>query len=364
MKQANLCVCICTYQRVSLLRRLIDDLCGQTVLPDIVIIVDGDPDSGRVLAMLEGYRSFPILSFVYVPSNHANLAYQRYLGWRVAKVEACQILLYLDDDLSIEQPDAVENVIYPLINCNNIVGVTAYSTVGDLKNKLPDQAVLIDRSSINKNIPKFVHAFGSTKHIPTGGLSPVGNRRLPNLTHKDYEQVTWMYGRVMAYSMEVLREECFSNDLFAISEHGWGLGEDTFLSHIVSTYGTILLATNAVFIHPHDAPPNAYPTDAFQLGHTTAYSRRLLNDYYRGFDSPKFSDRYALVKSYFGNALLNIYRALTQPARHRFAYAAGYFLGALRGLVQKPTAENLTPEIDWREDAEQALQNVKIVKRK
>ena len=165
----------------------------------------------------------------------------------------------------------------------------------------------------------------------------------------------------MAYSMRALSEECFSEDLFALDHIRCGLGEDTFLSRKVRSTGQLLLAFCAQFEHPDDDLPKSYPYQADKLGYASAYSRRLLNDHYRGFNPPRVPDRFALVKSYLGTVCLNWWRAVTGPKRHRFAYAWGYSRGTLRGLLQKPTARNLTPQINWRRDADAALKNLVVV---
>ena len=43
------------------------------------------------------------------------------------------------------------------------------------------------------------------------------------------------------------------------------------------------------------------------------------------------------------------------------SYTWGHSRGALRGLLQKPTARNLTPQINWRRDADAALKNLVVV---
>jgi hypothetical protein len=91
------------------------------------------------------------------------------------------------------------------------------------------------------------------------------------------------------------------------------------------------------------------------MGFGVAYSRRLLNDNYRWPETPRISDRIALLKSYFGTALLEWFRALRTPKAHRFAYAWGYTVGAVKGVFSSPRASRLTPEIDWTRDAERTL---------
>ena len=121
------------------------------------------------------------------------------------------------------------------------------------------------------------------------------------------------------------------------------------------------MAFCARYEHPNADLPMAYPYQPYRFGYASAYSRRLLNDYYRGFEAPRLKDRLALVKSYAGTSILNWWHALTAPRAYRFSYAWGYVVGAFRGLIQKPTAQSLTPHIDWWGDAEVALNNMLVI---
>ncbi len=353
MGNLRLCICIPTYRRVSLLQHLLYDMSLQTVKPETLVIVDGDPGSGEVLNMLSGSTLSAAWRTVYVPSNHANVAYQRYLGWKVARQTSASILLYLDDDLRIEQRDAVERVILPLTQEPGVVGVTARIISGGNPDAFREAPVLRDRSTkLGPILSRMVKWLGSK--IPPGGLTPTGNRRLPE-GKEEHEAVHWLYGRVMAYTMDAMDEDCFSGDLFALCAIHCGMGEDTFLSRRVGAKGRLLIGWNATFLHPDDALPCAYPIQAHRLGYAIAYSRRLLNDDCRYPDPPTLADRLALVRSYLGNILLSWGQALVHPARHRFAYAWGYTVGAARGLIQRPSARRLTPYINWARDAEEAV---------
>lgn len=359
---ADYTLCICTYKRPQLLKKLLQDVVRQTQWPDAVIIVDGDPASQAVATLL-ATMDFPAAwRLLYLPSNYGNLSYQRYLGYKAAKNLQALALLYLDDDLRIFQTDAIEKVIAPLTwEADNIVGITAPSQTGGFEGIQGAEALLDQDHQSRAGTPFLVKMFGAARNIPPGGLSPSGHRRSPLSQGNNYSPVEWLQGRVMAYSMRALSEECFSEDLFALDHIRCGLGEDTFLSRKVGSKGQLLLAFCAQFEHPNADLPKSYPYQAYKLGYASAYSRRLLNDHYRGFDPPLLSDRFALVKSYLGTACLNWWRAVTGPKRHRFAYAWGYSRGALRGLLQKPTARNLTPHIDWWAEAEATLANQVIL---
>lgn len=359
MQTLRLNVCIPTYKRVPLLQRLLEDISSQTIQPQAVIIVDGDPASSEVMQMLTNVALPRAWRIVYLPSNHANLAYQRYLSWRVAREISCEVLLYFDDDLRLLQPDTIEKVIAPFASDSSVVGVTTPSVTGSLE-RFEDTEAL--RDSMNPLLLFLARRFGSYRKTPPGGLTPVGHRRSPFRDNDDvYSQVEWLQGRVMAYQMSAMEQECFSADLFAIYRTRLGKGEDTFLSRQVGSKGRLLMAFNTQVGHPNDDMPKAYPYRARRLAYATAYSRRFLNDHYRSPAPPTLSDRLALLKNYVGVTAVAWLRALTSFRAYRFAYAWGYTQGAIRGLIQKPTAKNLTPQIDWWADAEEALQNQRAI---
>lgn len=359
MKFLKFALCIPTYKRTFLLHFLLKDISLHSKQPRALVIVDGDPVSGEVMKMLTGAALPATWRVIYVPSNHANLAYQRYLGWRVAKETDCDVLLYFDDDLRLPQPDIIERLIAPFALDKTVVGVTAPSDTGSLA-KFEDTEAL--RDSKNLLLLFMARYFGSYRKTPPGGLTPVGHRRWPDQNnHKDYAPVQWLQGRVMAYRMNALDQTCFSEDLFAVYSARLGKGEDTFLSRQVGAKGTLLMAFNTRVEHPDADTPKAYPYRARKLAYATAYSRRFLNDHYRSPAPPTLSDRLALLKNYVGVTAFAWLRAITSFKMHRFAYALGYTQGAIRGLLQKPTAKNLTPHIDWWADAEEALARCQVL---
>src|SRR5690606_30859384 len=120
MKMCNISICIPTYKRTHLLKLLIQDLFQQNTQPDHIIVVDGDPNSGSVMEMLNTLDSS--IRITYVPSNHGNLAYQRYLGWKAVDMLNVEILIYLDDDERLLQEQVIEYLINPF-SCNEVVGL-------------------------------------------------------------------------------------------------------------------------------------------------------------------------------------------------------------------------------------------------
>ena len=356
----QLAVCIPTYHRPQLLRQLLCDLSRQTISIDRLIIVDGDPCSREVLETVAGAPCHA-RELRYVPSNHANLPYQRFVGWRAAA--GAQWLLYLDDDLRLLHPDSAERLIRPLrASRGRVVGTTAELEASSAASKATGSACRREPPRF-RMLAELARRFGSSGGILAGDLSPAGHRRPPIDRNRPYELVGWLRGGAMAYRMSAITPDCFRDALFAMSEHGWGLGEDTLLSRHIGARGVLLTAFRAGFVHPAGDRTVAYRRTAFGRGYATAYSRRLLNDHYRSFESPRWADRMALTKSYAAHALLGWFHALSHADKHAGAFALGYTLGALRGLLQSPTSRRLCPGIDWRADAEAALSQARTLLR-
>ena len=351
------CICIPTFKRARLLALLLSDIARQRVQPRFIVVVDGDPRSGEVLHLLQNARAESGSEFCYIPSNHANLAYQRYLGWRVAASEGCQILGYLDDDLRINNPHSLEQLIAPMLpNNSEVVGCTGEIRFGDLQNIGEEQHTVRDRYDFSrKPRSSLVKLFGSSRGLHPGDLTASGHRCPPDPSAGSQVPVHWLRGGVMGFRMSALSEDCFSTDLFALSEIGCGHGEDTLLSRRVASRGHLLMIFDAVFDHPNADTPKAYATKARRMAWGTAYSRRLLNDNYRWPAAPTAADRLVLWKSYAGTTMLNLFHALRSPKAHRFAYTWGYFLGAAKGVFMPPSHQRLTPHIDWQKDAAAAL---------
>lgn len=344
----KLILCICTYRRAQLLRQLLEDVLIQTICPEQIVIVDGDPTSGEVLEVMVAFVQ-NTTKITYLPSNHANLPYQRYLGWRVAQKSDCEILLYLDDDLRLRGKNVLEIIVEPFTRNPTIIGTTFQARL--------DDSVDSNRLYQSNVFSSIVKSFGSGKKILPGGLTSSGYRKAPLLSASGYANVEWMSGRVMCFLMSVIKEKCFLDDLFAMYETHLGKAEDTLLSRCVlhGQKGQYLCFSDLNIQHPNDVSPNAYPTKPYQYGYAIAFSRRLINDHYRGLNQVLLSDRIALLVSYLGNSLINWFRAFMTFKNYHFSYAWGFTLGSLRGSLQKPTAKNLTPHIDWHKDAESAL---------
>lgn len=329
-------------------------------MPGTIIIVDGDPQSGQVLAMLHVLEIPSHISIHFIPSNYPNLSYQRYLGWLAAKELPVKHLLYLDDDLRLYQHNAVEKLIDKLEMDSRSAGATCEIIMGEVGEEYSSHPALVEHLKKNKRLLFLVDRFGAARSTQPGGLTPAGNR-IPPAPSSTFSPIQWLRGGVMLFRSDALKEDCFSEDLFALYHIRCGKGEDTYLSRQVMKYGQMIYVQDVQVEHPNNDLPKTYPITAYKFAYATAYSRRFLNDHYRINSPPNILDRLELIKTYLGNNFLNFTRAFLHPRQHRFSYAAGYFLGSLRGLVQKPTARNLTPNINWKEAAAEALGKQQVI---
>ena len=333
------CICIPTYKRCESLIALLLELTKQSISPQVLAIIDGDPLSGDVLRALIAKqidRSFK--NVIYIPSNHANLPYERYLGWKLAEQASSRYLVYLDDDLLPSGPETLSKLVEPLAFSNgDVIAVTSKIVYPFSRKESKDRW--------------FIHLLGDARRSRPGTITPSGNRIPVTSDGRDYIHVDYLGGGAMAFLTNALSDEVFSRDLFAVYEKRIGKGEDTILSLRLKGVFTFLFAFNSVFLHPENDPV-AYPTSGFNRGYAIAISRRMINDNYRGKHSPLMRDKLALYKTYIGVSILNLAR---MKDMYHFQFAVGYIRGVLSALIHKPSASNLTPGIDWWSDAEAAL---------
>lgn len=303
-----------------------EQIADQTLHPDLFLIVDGEGGSPDVdvIARRAAEGAIPVR---VVRSTQPNLPFQRYLAWRAAR--GSRLLVFLDDDLLLPRRDALAQLTAPLRE--GPLGIAA--TTAQIRSSAPVRRPFFAGSR-----------FGSSRLAEPGAMTPTGVRIEPDAATRD---VAWLRGGAMAFRTDVLSGDCFPHSLFALAGRGWGMGEDLALARRVLRRGRIVLTPEAVFVHPNDEPSQAVPGGECRRGFAAAYSRRLLNDLYRGDQPPLLSDRLALVRGYAGGVA-----AALRDARP--GYAGGYALGALLGCVAPPSPR-LAPHINWEREAARSL---------
>lgn len=100
-------IVICTKNRSEDLKKAIDSILAQTVLPDEVIITDASDDN-RTQKLIEDYsyrHARPV--FKYIKSPISSSTYQRNLGIKAAKHD---ITFFFDDDVVLERNYLAETI--------------------------------------------------------------------------------------------------------------------------------------------------------------------------------------------------------------------------------------------------------------
>ena len=330
----SLTLAVPTFRRAALLARLIEQVGHQTCRPDSLVLIDGEGGCPAVAAVARNAAAAG-LHTTLVRSTQANLPFQRYLGRLAA--ERSGALVFLDDDLILEDRQALGALTEPLLRgSGRVAAVTAQI-------RSPGRAA---------RPLAIARRFGRIRSTQPGSLTPGGVRTPPASNSAPYAEVGWLRGGAMAFRTSALTADCFPHALFALAGRGWGMGEDLALALRVLRKGRILLARQARFGHPGDDSSRAVRSEELIRGFASAYSRRLLNDLYRGDQPPRVSDRLALGATQVG--------ALATALRDgRIQFAVGYAGGALAGLLRPPSPA-LQPEISWELEASVSLASMEV----
>lgn len=352
-------VCIPTYKRAGILRSLLADLAAVSSRVDAIVVVDGDPESGEVRAMLTDFVHHTAIPprIYYLRSRHANLAYQRYIGSQCSNFS--KILVFLDDDIRIDAPDAIERLIWPLMNDAAVVATTA--RIHFPSRSFQGETLDSIEQARKPATWRALRGWGSSSGLPQGGITPVGTRVPVSEDGPEYCPVEWLHGGVMAFRRELLTPEFFSDSLFELTRMGCGLGEDTYLARMARSTGGLMYARRAVFLHPNSDEPKAYDTQHSRLAYAMAFSRRFVNDTMRGTAKPKLSDRIALLKSLGAGVLGAMLRWARTRNSRSFAFLKGYLRGARHALELRPRYLTSRSSIDWRADAITDLQSLEEI---
>jgi len=335
---SSLAIAVPTYRRPHLLARLLSDLTEQDLKPDVIIVVDGEADTAGVREVLA--RGWPF-STKLIHSTQANLPFQRRLAYQASA--GCDLLLYLDDDLRIRDRTSVR-VVVKALDGPGVVAATA--------------AILAPAS---RRPQPWARGRGSSRRVWAGDLTPSGNRTAPPTDGNTYPKVGWLRGGVMAFRRPALSLDCFPESLMGMASVGLGLGEDLVIARRVLRRGRIVLAVDAKFEHPATDQTRSFVTTGFRGGFAAAYSRRLINDVYRGDRPTYLVDRLALGASWAGNAAHEAAEALRSLSLVQSARACGYVCGALEGAIRPPGQAHTGGMVGWDFEARRSLETIERV---
>ncbi len=251
---------ICTYQRPEPLKRLLDSVSQQTVLPNQILIIDGSKDE-RTGSLLK-QDPFPNLEYYKVNEQQRGLTRQRNFGVEKLKQDV-EVVFFLDDDTVLD-PSYFEEILKTYEKHPEALGVS-----GHIINEQEWQQVSIgyqpteseflynNWKRIEGSRFKLRKKFGLSPNVPPGFM--------PDFSHgystgflppsgKTYE-VEMMMGGIASYKKEVFEKLQFSPYF-----EGYGLYEDADFSLRLSKLGKLYVNTNARVEHHHasEGRPNKY----------------------------------------------------------------------------------------------------------
>ena len=331
-RRRRLTIAIPTYRRPRLLARILVQLQRQTQHPERLVVIDGEGGRGDAEAVLERSRWAVRTRTVFVPSTHANLPFQRWLGRRSSADS--DDLIFFDDDLLL--PD-IETVA-------KLTAALAQAEAATCAVNLPL------RDAPRTHLGPLPLAL--LRRAAPGSLTPGGARRQPAADGSPLPAIEWLRGPVMAVRCSALPPERFPYDLFALASIGSGMGEELALARCLQ--GRIVFVRNLTVEHPDTEPSQVLASQAERKGFAIAYSRRLLNDLCRN-GQPSWSDRAGLAWTWCGGMAAAAADGLSKRRPEPWRFAKGYLRGALGGALCPPTHARLTPGMNWEEDARRSL---------
>ncbi len=251
---------ICTYNRPKALNLLLESVKEQTLLPDVILIIDGSRDHKTKEALQKSI--IPNLYYFQVEDHDRGLTKQRNFG--ISKVDAnMDVVCFLDDDVILENnyfqvlldtyntyPDAigVGGYIKDVVNWKTFTESISIQSDDYVKDgyirKLGSRNVLRKKLHLLSNeppgyMPSFSNGF-STSFLPPS-----------NKTYK----VEFFMGGVSSFKTELLKNLKFSEYF-----EGYGLYEDMDYCLRASKIGQLYVNTAAKLDHYHepDGRPNQF----------------------------------------------------------------------------------------------------------
>ena len=245
---------VCTYKRPESLKRLLDSVDKQTLLPAKILIIDGSPDD--LTENLLNKNSYRNLDYYRVHEENRGLTKQRNFG--VQKIDsACEIVCFLDDDIILNKT-YFERLIGTYKILPEALAVSGYITNGTLWEKSTEAHEKIPGRFYFDGWNRVEGSrFGMRRKF---GLAPDKNPgMMPDFSHgystaflppsgKIYE-VEMLMGGLSSYRNKIFLEMSFSSYF-----EGYGLYEDADFSLRLAKKGKLYVNTSARLEHHHDAP--------------------------------------------------------------------------------------------------------------
>lgn len=252
-------VIIATHERADLVLSLIQQIRESDPRPQEILVVDSSQESDSRLSSLETVR--------LIRPSHPNQPYQRFVGYLAARSD---LLVFLDDDVTILQPDWLERLASALAEPGVVAVQPKVRFESAFLAGLPRGVSAHWRRYGLGRILKILSGNGP---VSPGGLSYNGRR---GAAPDEGGCVQWFIGAAFAVRRSALYGPGFNFKLFDIFEEKVGMGEDTLLGLDVSHSGCVRFLNSCLIAH-EDRMPSHYADRLFDYARRVAYSRLYLS---------------------------------------------------------------------------------------
>ena len=223
-------VVIITKNRIESLKKCVESLLKQTVLPYELIVVDGS-DNEETKEYIDKLKKFVNFSVFYIKQEHGGTATARNLGANIASGE---IVLFVDDDVLL-YPDYIEKLICLFKeDKDGTIGCVGGNPI------CPGHR----HNFLSKIFSKIFGIIFLRDSLTPGGVTKAGHHSaLPNKT----SYVKWLGGSQFACRKTILKEFHWDERLEKYSTYAFY--EDFDFTYSVSKKYKLLLSAELKSIH-------------------------------------------------------------------------------------------------------------------
>jgi GT2 family glycosyltransferase len=232
-------VIICTKNRANDLDITLNSVFLQTLLPDIILIVD-DSNNDATKQMIKKYSLLSPIEINYIRPTTANTGLPAARNCGIKNVpENTDIIVFLDDDVTLD-PHYFESLIEQFLALPQVAGVGGFILEGYHNRRWYEKPIL---AMIGFLIPSLVPASLFEFRVTKTG-QPL--RPLYLQYSKNFGNAEWLSGSNMAYRTSVFKE----GDVFDENFVRYAQGEDIVFSHQLYKNGKkLFIAKKAQLSH-------------------------------------------------------------------------------------------------------------------
>jgi glycosyltransferase involved in cell wall biosynthesis len=320
-------VVIATYNRPKMMNDLVEELLKHKLYLDKVIVVDSSEQANNNITKYD--------EVIYVTSTHVNQPYQRLLGAHLATNEW---VIFLDDDMQINNPHFAKILIEHIQRDNQLVGIGSHV------------------SNETFTTPFWKSLLLSLTGVPVterGRLNLFGYIKYKSSHQKNVITQEYLHGGFMCFKKEFFIKSV-PNALLSVYEKKWGRGEDKLISFLASSYGRLLLIEQILWldVNRHNSSYFVNYTDAQAR---IIYSRRFIAEYI-GKKRKLKSWQIEIQFLYFWiwRVIINLIKTLAFNKKSLQKFR-GDLLGIWRYYQNGIHPEKITPGMNWESEVAKDL---------